>query len=125
MEMQTGVRKLMLHFHKIHLNKHVSACHSSLNLECNMTTVKKHRGNFTGSSMKSNLHGDLHISKFSCQGDDLVTISQILNQIQTKESEIRVPQLSRSLLNGHIHLPKEPLVKPCFIQIVISKKVAF
>lgn len=68
MKMQTGVRKLVLHFHKIHLNKHVPACYSSLNLECNTTTVKKHRVSFTGSSIpKAIWMGYLHISNFSCK----------------------------------------------------------
>lgn len=40
MEMQTGVRDLVLHFNKIHLNQHVWACHSSLSVEYS-TTVKK------------------------------------------------------------------------------------
>lgn len=53
MEMQTGVGKLVLHFQKIHLNKPCLNLHSSLNLECSPTTVKKHRG----SSVKSNLDG--------------------------------------------------------------------
>lgn len=57
MEMQTGVGKLVLHFQKIDLNKPCFSLHSSLNLECSTTTVKKHRGTFTESSVKSGLDG--------------------------------------------------------------------
>lgn len=79
MEMQTGVRTLVLHFHKIHLNKHVPACHSSLNLECNTTIVKKHWGNFTGSSTKSDFDGGFTYQHVFLKRDALVIINQILN----------------------------------------------
>lgn len=89
MEMQTGVRKLVLHFHKIHLNKHVPACHSSLNLECNTATVKKHRGNFTGSSTKSNLDGEFTYQQLFLQRDALVIIKPDFKP-HTKQSIIGI-----------------------------------
>lgn len=93
--------------------------HSSLNLECSTTTMKKHGETFTESSTKSSWDGGSFLTK-ECFGDHKPDFKP-----DTKQGiiGIEVLQLSKNLLNGHIHLPKEKLlVNPCFIQNLIYKE---
>lgn len=66
MEMQTGVRDLVLHFNKIHLNQHVWACHSSLSVEYS-TTVKKLEWFFLGAQRNAICIEGLHFRDLSSQ----------------------------------------------------------
>lgn len=124
MKMQTGVRKLVLHFHKIHLNKRVSACTVHWTWNVAQQQWKSIEGLWELN--KEQFGWGMYISATflakECFGDHKPNIKP--NTVQGIIG-IRVPQLSKNLLNSHIHLPKGPLVNPCFIQNVMSKKVFF